>query len=35
VLFDAGVDVPFVPATRAYTLFAGVTFIPVRLWGGD
>jgi hypothetical protein len=35
VLFDAGVDVSFVPATRAYTLFAGVTFIPTRLWGGD
>jgi hypothetical protein len=34
VLFDTGVDISFVPATRAYTLFAGVTFIPARLWGG-
>jgi hypothetical protein len=34
VLFDAGVDWSFVPQTRTYTLFAGVTFIPVRLWGG-
>jgi hypothetical protein len=33
VLFDAGVDWSFVPATRTYTLFAGVTFIPARLWG--
>jgi hypothetical protein len=35
VLFDAGIDWSFVPTTRTYTLFAGVTFIPVRLWGGD
>jgi hypothetical protein len=34
VLFDAGIDWSFVPATRTYTLFAGVTFIPARLWGG-
>jgi hypothetical protein len=34
VLFDAGVDWSFVPATRTYTLFAGVTFIPARFWGG-
>jgi hypothetical protein len=33
VLFDAGVDVSFEPATRFYTLFAGVTFVPARLWG--
>jgi hypothetical protein len=33
VLFDAGVDWSFVPATRMYTLFAGVTFIPGTLWG--
>jgi hypothetical protein len=35
VLFDAGVDVGFVPTTRTYTLFAGVTFIPGRLWGAQ
>jgi hypothetical protein len=33
VLFDAGVDVSFFPSTRAYTMFAGLTFIPARLWG--
>jgi hypothetical protein len=33
VLFDAGVDWSFVPATRTVTLFTGVTFIPGRLWG--
>jgi hypothetical protein len=32
VLFDAGADVSFFPSTREYTLFAGVTFIPARLW---
>jgi hypothetical protein len=32
ILFDAGVDLSLVPATREYTLFAGVTFIPARLW---
>jgi hypothetical protein len=35
VLFDAGVDIGFVPSTRTYTVFAGVTFIPARLWGED
>jgi hypothetical protein len=33
VMFDAGADWSLVPTTRAYTLFAGVTFIPGRLWG--
>jgi hypothetical protein len=32
VLFDAGVDVSLFPSTREYTVFAGVTFIPARLW---
>ncbi len=34
VLFDAGIDTSFVRSTRLYTLFVGVTFVPVRLWGG-
>jgi hypothetical protein len=33
VLFDAGIDWSFVPTTRMYTLFVGVTFIAARLWG--
>jgi hypothetical protein len=32
VMFDAGGDVSLYPSTRAYTLFVGVTFIPLRLW---
>ena len=35
VLFDAGVDTSFVQSTRLFTLFVGVTFVPVRLWGGE
>jgi hypothetical protein len=35
VLFDAGVDVSLFPATREYTVFAGVTFIPARLWESE
>jgi hypothetical protein len=34
VMFDGGIDLSLVPATRTYTLFAGVTFIAARLWGG-
>jgi hypothetical protein len=34
VMFDLGGDVGFFQATRRMTLFLGVTFIPVRLWGG-
>jgi hypothetical protein len=34
VMFDAGADVSAFPATRTWTLFAGVTFVPARLWGG-
>ena len=34
VLFDGGVDTSFVRSTRLFTLFVGVTFVPVRLWGG-
>jgi hypothetical protein len=33
MLFDAGLDGSFVPTTRTYTLFAGVTFIPAKLSG--
>jgi hypothetical protein len=33
VMFDAGGDVSAIPTTRTFTLFAGVTFIPARLWG--
>jgi hypothetical protein len=32
MMFDAGADLSFFPSTRAYTLFAGVTFIPGSLW---
>ena len=34
VMFDLGGDIGFFPATRRTTLFLGITFIPVRLWGG-
>ncbi len=33
VMFDVGEDVSVFPSTRRLTLFLGVTFIPVRLWG--
>jgi hypothetical protein len=32
MMFDAGGDISLVPSTRQYTLFAGVTFVPFRLW---
>jgi hypothetical protein len=32
VLFDAGVDTSYVPTTRLYTLFTGVTFLPGAVW---
>jgi hypothetical protein len=34
VMFDAGGDVSAFPGTRTFTLFAGVTFVPARFWGG-
>jgi hypothetical protein len=34
MMFDVGGDVSAFPATRTFTLFAGVTFVPGRLWGG-
>jgi hypothetical protein len=34
VLIDAGIDLSAEPQTRLFTLFAGVTFIPARFWGG-
>ena len=32
IVFDAGFDVGFVPATRAVSAFVGMTFIPLDLW---
>jgi hypothetical protein len=32
LVFDGGIDVSFVPATRTLTLFAGLTMVPTRLW---
>jgi hypothetical protein len=32
MVFDVGGDVGFFPSTRAYSLFLGVTLIPVTLW---
>jgi hypothetical protein len=32
LVFDAGLDVSFVPSTRTLTLFAGLTMAPVALW---
>jgi hypothetical protein len=35
LVVDTGGDIGFFPATRAYSLFLGVTLIPVVLWRGD
>jgi hypothetical protein len=32
LVFDAGGDVGFFPSVRGYSLFAGVTIIPVVFW---
>lgn len=32
LVFDAGIDVSFVPSTRTLTLVAGLTMAPVTLW---
>jgi hypothetical protein len=32
LVFDAGGDVGFFPSTRAFTLFVGMTVVPVVLW---
>jgi hypothetical protein len=32
LVFDAGLDVSFVPSTRTLTLFVGATIAPARLW---
>jgi hypothetical protein len=35
LVLDAGVDVGYVEATRDYSLFAGMTVVPLRLWTKD
>jgi len=32
LVFDAGADLGFFPGARAYSLFVGVTWVPVLLW---
>jgi hypothetical protein len=32
LVFDCGGDVGFFPSTRAYSLFIGMTIVPVLLW---
>jgi hypothetical protein len=32
LIFDFGGDVGYVPATRAFSSFVGMTIVPVRLW---
>ena len=32
LMFDFGGDIGFFPATRAYSVFVGMTIIPVVLW---
>jgi hypothetical protein len=32
LMFDAGGDIGWYPSTRAFSLFVGMTLIPVVLW---
>ncbi len=35
LVLDAGCDIGYVPSTRAFSVFSGMTVVPVRLWRSD